>query len=170
MKPISKKARIAVNCSVNGADCRHEVSTSRVLADFLRDDLGLKGTKVSCGRSVCGACTVLIDGAPRAACSAFVFEADGCEIETVEGLEGKEGVPNPLQQAFIRRSAFQCGFCTSGMLMLLWGLLRDNPNPDRAEILRWVSSNTCRCTGYSLIVEAVEEAVHEMNRSREAAQ
>ena len=168
MTKISTDGRIALTCSVNGAPVDTELSTSRVLADFLRDNLGLKGTKVSCGRGVCGACTVTLDGVPRAACQAFAFEAEGAQVRTVEGLAGAEGELHALQAAFQARSAFQCGFCTSGMLMLLSAKLAEKPRPTRAEIVHWVSANICRCTGYALIVEAVEEAARTLATEKAA--
>ncbi|MCC6008124.1 MAG: (2Fe-2S)-binding protein [Rhodobacteraceae bacterium] len=134
-----------------------QVPTSRVLSDLLREDLALKGTNVACGRTVCGACTVLIDGVPRAACSTFAFEIEGAEVLTVEGLEGPDGL-DPVQQAFARLSAFQCGFCTPGMILLVRALLDEVPDPDTETIRAHISSNICRCTGYGLILEAVKLA------------
>lgn len=162
MSRISKDGRLALRCRVNGRPVTREIATSRTLADFLIHDLGLSGTRLSCGRSVCGACTVTLDGVARAACSTFAFEAEGADVGTVEGLAATDGTPDPLQAAFRRRSAFQCGYCTSGMLVFLRAKLAETPRPDRAEITRWVSANLCRCTGYALIVEAVEEAAAEL--------
>ena len=152
---------VRLSAVVNGAPVAAEVPTSRVLSAFIRDELGLKGTKVACARGVCGACTVLIDGVPRASCSAFAFEADGAEITTIEGI-GAPGRPDPVQAAFARLSAFQCGYCTSGMIVLARGLLARNPDPTRADVRHWISSGICRCTGYALIVEAVIEAAAEL--------
>ena len=124
---------------------------------MLRDRCGTHGVKVACSRAVCGACTVLIDGRPGASCALFAYQAEGATIETIEGLAGPEG-PHPIQQAFAEHAAFQCGYCTSGMIMLAAGLLRRDPDPDRDTILRTVSSNVCRCTGYAMIVEAIVDA------------
>ena len=119
------------------------------------------GVRVACARAVCGACTVLIDGLPAASCAVFAFQAEGTRIETVRGLT-RDGVPHPLQRAFARHSAFQCGYCTAGFLMLAKALLDTHPRPDRATITEWLSSNFCRCTGYATMIEAVEEAALEM--------
>lgn len=158
MTQLSETGDLSIAFTLNGLTVRREIQTSRVLSDLLRDDLGLTGTKPSCGRGVCGACTVLVDGTPRAACSTFAFEIDGASVRTIEGLEGGNGDLDPIQAAFARNSAFQCGFCTPGMIMLVRGLLDENPNPTRAQIREWISSNICRCTGYQMIIEAVEQA------------
>lgn len=144
--------------TLNGAEVVRRIPTSRVLVDLLRDDLGLKGTRLACGRTVCGACTVLVDGVPRAACSTFAFEVEGAEVLTIEGLEEADGTLDPVQRAFSEMSAFQCGYCTSGMILLTRALLDAHPDPDRATITEWISSNICRCTGYGLILEAVVRA------------
>ena len=107
---------------------------------------------------MCGTCTVLIDGRPTAACANLAFEIDGTHVRTIEGLEDADGNLDPIQEAFADLSAFQCGYCTPGMIMLARALLDRDPDPDRATITRWVSSNICRCTGYQLIIEAIEEA------------
>ena len=167
MTGISTKGRMALSCRVNGAEIAQQIPTSRVLSDFLREDLALTGTKPACGRTVCGACTVLIDGVPRAACSTFAFEAEGREVTTIEGLEQGNAL-DPLQAAFARKSAFQCGFCTAGMILLAKGLLAEHPRPSRAQVTEWISSNICRCTGYALIVEAIMEAADEMAQQEAA--
>ncbi|MDQ0314459.1 (2Fe-2S)-binding protein [Amorphus orientalis] len=161
MTAVSLDGRLDVHFTLNGNPVSVATTTNRVLADLLRDDLYLKGTKIACGRTVCGACNVLVDGTPRASCSTFAFEVDGCAVTTIEGLESSEGL-DPVQAAFARKSAFQCGFCTSGMIVLAKGLLAENPDPDRATIKDWISSNVCRCTGYQLIIEAIEEAAAAM--------
>lgn len=157
MSALSRDGRIDVRFTLNGKETAVSTSTNRVLADLLRDDLHLKGTKIACGRTVCGACNVLVDGTPRASCSTFAFEVDGCSVTTIEGLEQPDGL-DPVQAAFAKKSAFQCGYCTAGMIVLAKGLLAENPDPDRETIREWISSNVCRCTGYQLILEAVEEA------------
>jgi carbon-monoxide dehydrogenase small subunit len=164
---MSLPALIEVACSLNGRQRNLTVPPHRVLADVLRDELGLKGCKVACDAAVCGACTVLVDGAPTAACSTFAFEVDGAEVTTIEGL-GEPDAPHLLQQIFLERDAFQCGFCTPGMILTVEALLREHPNPDEATIREWLSGNTCRCTGYQMIVEAVQAAAVAI-RVRDAA-
>jgi len=149
--------RVHLDVDVNGERTETTVSTSAVLSDLLRDDLGLRGVRTSCERTVCGACTVLVDGTPTAACSTFAFDVDGARVQTVEGLS-RDGRLSPEQQAFAECGGFQCGFCTSGMLLLTKALLDEDPNPDRETIRAWISSNTCRCTGYEMILESVERA------------
>ncbi|MEU0649673.1 (2Fe-2S)-binding protein [Streptomyces umbrinus] len=143
------------------------VPSSTILLTLLREILNLNGTRGSCESAVCGACTVLVDDVPMAACSLFAFEVDGARVETVEG-QLVDGEPGPVQRAFIECGGFQCGFCTSGMIMLTTGLLREDPNPDRSKVVEWISSNTCRCTGYSMILESVERA-SELARSENGA-
>jgi aerobic carbon-monoxide dehydrogenase small subunit len=149
---------VTVDFHLNDQHVVREVPTARVLSDLLRDDLNLKGTHVACGRTVCGACTVLVDGIPRAACSTFAFEVDGTRVLTIEGVEEAGRKPDAVQRAFSRLSAFQCGFCTPGMILLVRALLHEHPRPDRATVREHISSNICRCTGYGLILEAVELA------------
>jgi carbon-monoxide dehydrogenase small subunit len=149
---------VTLDLTVNGEPRHLTVPANRTLASLLREDLGLTGAKLACSRAVCGACTVLIDGAPVAACAQFAFQVDGAAITTIEGLAGPGGTLDPVQQAFKEMSAFQCGYCTAGMILLARALLNENPEPDRATIVDWVSSNICRCTGYQMIVEAVERA------------
>lgn len=149
---------LSVHYTLNGRDTTDTVPSSRTLLDQLREAHGCRGVRGSCERGVCGACTVLVDDAPVASCATFLFDVDGARVETVEGLAGADGALSPQQQAFAECGGFQCGFCTSGMLMLTTGLLRANPSPQRAEIREWISSNTCRCTGYEMIFESVERA------------
>ena len=139
---------------VNGHDYGVEAPVGRTLAETLRDDLGLTGTKIACGEGHCGACTVLLDGRPVLACITLALECDGAEVRTVEGLaEGQQLAP--LQEAFLDHGAVQCGFCTSGMLMSATALLERDPKPDREAINKALEGNLCRCTGYNGIVEAV---------------
>lgn len=147
-----------ISLTVNGAVRECDVASSTVLADVLRDTLGLQGCKVACDQSVCGACTVLVDGHPVAACSSFAFASDGCAITTVEGLE-RNGVLHAVQSSFLENSAFQCGFCTSGMILSIVALLRTHPEPDDETIRDWLGGNVCRCTGYGAIVDAVRRAI-----------
>ena len=146
--------------AVNGT--RHEVAVEarRTLADVLRHDLGYTGTHLGCEHGICGACTVILDGAATRACLVFGVQADDCEVETVEGLaEGDE--LSPLQQAFSDRHGLQCGFCTPGFLMLATAFLREHPDPSDEEIREAMASNLCRCTGYQGILEAVRQAAGE---------
>ncbi len=147
-----------VEFELNGSLERHCVPTSTTVLDLLRNSCGKQGVRASCERSVCGACTVLVDDLPVAACATFAFDIDGARVETVEGLAAQDGTLSAQQQAFRECGGFQCGFCTSGMLMLTTALLRQNPQPNREEIRDWISSNTCRCTGYEMILESVERA------------
>ncbi len=143
--------------TVNGRAHEVEVESRRTLADVLRHDLGYTGTHLGCEHGICGACTVLLDGLPVRACLVFGVQADGCEVETVEGLES-EGRLNALQEAFSAHHGLQCGFCTPGFLMLATALLRENTDPTEEEIREAMSSNLCRCTGYQGIIEAVRAA------------
>ena len=142
---------------VNGEPREAAVEARRTLADVLRHDLGYTGTHVGCEHGICGACTVLVDGAPTRACLVFGVQADDCEIETVEGLADGDEL-NALQEAFSAHHGLQCGFCTPGFLMLATALLRENPSPSDAEIRDAMASNLCRCTGYQGILEAVRAA------------
>jgi aerobic-type carbon monoxide dehydrogenase small subunit (CoxS/CutS family) len=135
------------------------------LADFLRHELGLTGTHVGCEHGVCGACTVLVDGASARSCLMLAVQGDGAEVSTVESLAGGEGL-NVLQQAFRDRHGLQCGFCTPGMLMTLTELLRDNPDPSEAQVRDVLSGNLCRCTGYQGIVDAALLAAKRMRELR----
>jgi carbon-monoxide dehydrogenase small subunit len=139
---------------VNGAQVEREVPDNRLLLDFLRDDLGLTGTKEGCSVGVCGACTVLLDGRPISSCLALAVFADGCEVTTVEGLE-RDGALDPLQRAFIDCGGFQCGICTPGQLIAARALLNEHPQPSNDEIRAWMMGNLCRCTGYYKIVESI---------------
>ena len=144
-----------ITVTVNGETKTVSVEPRRMLSDFLRHDLRLTGTHVGCEHGVCGACTVLLDGKSVRACLAFAVQADGKTIETVEGLTPEHAPLNPLQQSLSEHHGLQCGFCTSGILMTLTELLRENPSPDEDTIRDAVSGNMCRCTGYQGIVDAV---------------
>ena len=143
--------------TVNGDRVERSVECGKSLAAFLRDDLGLTGTKVSCGVQVCGVCTVLVDGAPVSACTYFAADLDGRELLTVEGL-AREGVLHPLQQAFLDHQGMQCGFCTPGFLMMATALLERQPDPSEQDVLEYLEGNICRCTGYRPIVSAIRQA------------
>ncbi len=141
---------------LNGHERRVEAADHTTLSELVRA-LGLLGTKVSCDVQVCGACTVLLDGRPVSSCTTLAIEADGRSVETIEGLsDGRE--LHPLQTAFIERSAFQCGYCTPGMIVAAKALLDEDPAPDAERVRRWMDGNICRCTGYETIVEAVLDA------------
>jgi aerobic-type carbon monoxide dehydrogenase small subunit (CoxS/CutS family) len=147
---------LTVDVTVNGHRYERSVEARISLADFLRDDLGLTGTKLGCEHGVCGACTVLVDGKATRSCLMLAVQAAGREIETVEGLAtGRE--LTPLQDAFHRHHALQCGFCTAGVLMTTTALLNENGSPSRDEIREALSANLCRCTGYQTIIDAIAE-------------
>ncbi|WP_310451518.1 4-hydroxybenzoyl-CoA reductase subunit gamma [Sulfuritalea sp.] len=143
--------------SVNGKPREDAVADNTLLIDYLRDALGLTGTKQGCDGGECGACTVLVDGQPRLACSTLARSVAGCAIETIEGLS-HEGNLSRLQRAFHEHLGSQCGFCTPGMVMAAEALLRSNPQPDREQIRAALAGNLCRCTGYVKIVDSVEAA------------
>ncbi len=145
--------------TVNGQPVTGTVEPRRTLADFLREDLGLTGTKLGCEHGVCGACTVMLDGAPVRACLMLAVQARGASIVTIEGLRLAGGDLHPIQQAFAAHQGLQCGFCTPGMVISAYALLQDNPHPTEAEIRAGLSGNICRCTGYHGIVEAVKACV-----------
>lgn len=144
--------------TLNGRHVETEYEAEETLAEVLRDHLNLNGTKVSCEVQVCGACTVLVDGLPVSSCTYLAYEARGKNVTTIEGLEKPDGTLHPLQQAFIDDFAFQCGFCTPGMIMAAKALLDENPKPTRDEIIHHMDGNICRCTGYVPIVAAVQRA------------
>jgi carbon-monoxide dehydrogenase small subunit len=148
----------SIALTVNGRNHEIEVDARYTLADVLRDKIGLTGTHIGCEHGVCGACTVLLDGEPVRSCLVFAVQCDGCAIETVEGLAPDDATLHPLQDAFHRHHALQCGFCTPGFLMVAWAALRKNPNMADAELEEWLASNICRCTGYTSIVAAVKDA------------
>ena len=144
----------AVRLTVNGTERQARVMPRLLLADLLREEFGLTGTHLGCEHGVCGACTVLVDGEPVRSCLLFAVQADGCRVDTVEGLAGADGALHPLQEAFRARHALQCGFCTPGMLMTLTAYLREHSSPTESDIREILSGNLCRCTGYQNIVQA----------------
>lgn len=154
-----------IHLYVNDVLIEREVEDSLRLVDMLRDVLKLKGTKCGCGEGECGACTVLLDGKPVNSCLVLAVRADGRRVMTVEGLE-KNGKLHPLQEAFLECGAFQCGFCTPGMLMSSYALLTRNPDPTEDEIKLALSGNLCRCTGYTKIIKAVKLAGQKMKEER----
>jgi carbon-monoxide dehydrogenase small subunit len=146
-----------VRLRVNGAPVEVFAEPGRVLLDVLREDLRLTGTKSDCGLGVCGTCTVLVDGRPVSACLLLAWLADGRDVTTIEGLGGP-GALDPVQAAFAEVGAFECGFCTSGMIVTARALLDRVPSPGRETIVEFMSGNLCRCTGYADIVTAIELA------------
>ena len=146
-----------VRLTVNGVGVDVYAAVDRVLLDVLREDLALTGTKSDCGMGVCGTCTVLVDGRPASSCLLLACLADGREIVTIEGL-GHAGALDPVQAAFAEPSAFECGFCTAGMIVTARALLDGNPRPSRGDIVDYMSGNLCRCTGYADIIDAIERA------------
>ena len=148
----------AVTLKVNGVEHRRQAPVRMLLSDFLRHELRLTGTHVGCEHGVCGACTVLVDGRSARSCLMLAVQADGCEILTIEGIAKPDGTLHPLQEAFQRNHALQCGFCTPGMLTTLMELLADNPSPTEEEVKVTISGNLCRCTGYAGIVRAALDA------------
>ena len=150
-----------VRLTVNGAAYEAPTDVRRSLLSFLRDTLGLTGTKEACAEGECGACSILLDGRLVASCLIFAVEADGKSITTVEGL-ARPGAPHPLQQAFVAHGAVQCGFCIPGMLVAAQALLDQTARPTEAEIRHAISGNLCRCTGYQKIVQAIAAAAQAM--------
>jgi carbon-monoxide dehydrogenase small subunit len=143
-----------ITLKVNGINYAVNVEPRRTLVEVLRENLGLMGTKVSCNEGECGACTVLIDGRPAASCLVLAIDAEQKEIVTIEGMSAGEKL-HPIQKAFLKHGAIQCGFCTPGMVMSTKALLDDNPHPTALEVRRAISGNLCRCTGYQQIVDSV---------------
>jgi aerobic-type carbon monoxide dehydrogenase small subunit (CoxS/CutS family) len=155
---------IRVGVRVNGSREVGGAEPRTTLAEFLREELGLTGTHVGCEQGVCGACTVVLDGVAVRSCLVFAVQAEGCEVQTVEGLARDDGL-HPLQQAFWDAQALQCGFCTPGFLMTALVALRERSDWDRAELRERLSGNLCRCTGYEPIVDAVLAAAEAVRNS-----
>lgn len=156
-----------VNMTVNSEPREIAVEDHRSLLDTLREEVGLTGTKKGCDVGDCGACTVIVDGAPVNACLMLAVEAEGKSIETVEGLQSDVDALHALQDAFMRHGASQCGFCTPGVLMMAKNLLDENPDPTDEEIRFGLSGNICRCTGYTKIFDAVKAAARDLQRDME---
>ena len=152
---------VPTSITVNGKRYQNEVEPRTLLVYYLRDVLGLTGTHVGCDTTNCGACTVLLDGQAVKSCTVLAVQADGHEIQTIEGL-AQDGKLHPLQEAFWNEHGLQCGFCTPGMIMASVGLLSRNPNPSEDEIRTGLEGNLCRCTGYHNIVKAVQAAAQQM--------
>jgi carbon-monoxide dehydrogenase small subunit len=156
--------RVRVRLTVNGTVHEREVEPRLLLSDFLRHELALTGTHVGCEHGVCGACTVLVDGATARSCLAFAAQLDGASVTTVEGL-ARDGAPQPIHDAFHEHHALQCGYCTPGFLIAVYELLAENPAPTEAEVREALSGNLCRCTGYVNIVKAVLDAAARLRAS-----
>jgi carbon-monoxide dehydrogenase small subunit len=158
-----------VTVRVNGRERSGPAEPRTILADFLRDELGLTGTHLGCEHGVCGACTVLFDGHAVRSCLLFAVQAEGHDVLTVEGMAAEDGTLHPIQEAFSVKHGLQCGFCTPGFLMTVSELLAEEPHPDEDTIRAHLSGNLCRCTGYQNIVSAVLYA-SELMAEREAAE
>lgn len=157
-----------ISLSINGKKYEADVEPRLLLVHFIRDLAGLTGTHVGCETSICGACTVLLDGQAVKSCTLLAVQADGCELTTVEGLAA-DGQLHPVQEGFWEHHALQCGYCTPGMIMASCGLLNANPNPSEDEIRQGLEGNLCRCTGYQHIIEAVQYAAGKLKAQGAAA-
>jgi aerobic-type carbon monoxide dehydrogenase small subunit (CoxS/CutS family) len=151
----------AIQFTLNGESVRLEVDGDRRLLDVLRADLGITGPKYGCGDGICGACTVLVNNEAIPSCQISVKSVSGRDVVTIEGLE-KDGRLHPLQKAFIKHDALQCGYCTPGMIMKALGLLTENPQPTREDIISTMDDNLCRCGAHTRIVDAIQTAATEM--------
>ena len=156
-----------IELNVNGTEHELSVEPRTLLAHALRDELGYTGTNVGCETTMCGACTVRLDGDAVKSCTVLAVQADGAEVETVEGLSD-DGEFHPLQKSFQKEHGLQCGYCTPGMMMTALDFLEDNPDPDDAEIREALEGNICRCTGYQNILSAVKSAADDMGGASEA--
>ena len=159
---VSELVTEEITVTVNGEPVTAEVEPRLKLSDFLRYECGLRGVRVGCEHGVCGACTVQQEGRTVKSCLSYAVQADGAEIETVEGLADEDGSLHPIQEAFHETHALQCGFCTSGFVMAAKELLEENPDPSHEEIETGLADNICRCTGYQNIYDAVEQAAEKM--------
>jgi carbon-monoxide dehydrogenase small subunit len=160
-------AKHKIRVTVNGAAREGEVESRMLLVHFLRESLRLTGTHIGCDTSHCGACTVLLDGKPVKSCTVLAVQTDGRQVMTVEGLE-KDGKLDPIQEGFFQEHGLQCGYCTPGMLMTSYALLKSNASPSETEIRQAISGNLCRCTGYVNIVKSVQHAAAAMGAAAQA--
>lgn len=151
-----------IKLTINGKTTEEEVEPRLLLVHLIRDRVGLTGTHIGCESSICGACTVLLDGKAVKSCTLLAVQADGCNLTTVEGL-AVNGELHPVQEGFWEKHGLQCGFCTPGMLMSACGLLKENPDPTEDQIRHGLEGNLCRCTGYQNIVDAVKYAADKSN-------
>jgi len=152
---------------LNGRPTELDIEPQETLAEVLRNRCQLNGVKISCEVQVCGSCTTLVDGLPVSACTFLAYEARGRRVTTIEGLSDGERL-HPMQRAFIDEFAFQCGFCTPGMILAATALLAENPNPTDSEIVSYMDGNLCRCTGYRPIVQAIHRAAELMREGKAA--
>ena len=152
-----------IDVEINGTSYKRAVEPRLLLVHFIRDVAGLTGTHVGCDTSNCGACTVVVDGKSIKSCTMLAVQADGTHIETIEGL-AKDGSLHPIQQAFWDNHGLQCGFCTPGMIMQAYWMLKENPNPTEDEIKLGLAGNLCRCTGYQNIITSVKAAAKQMRK------
>lgn len=150
-----------LNFTVNGEPCEVAVQPYQTLLEVLRDELGLTGAKEGCGTGDCGCCTVILDGRPVTSCLVLALQAEGCTVQTVESLGDGEHL-DPVQRAFVRRGAAQCGFCIPGAVVMAHALLEENPHPTEEEIRWGMAGNLCRCTGYTKWIEAIQDVVQEV--------
>jgi aerobic-type carbon monoxide dehydrogenase small subunit (CoxS/CutS family) len=163
----SSAAQMTLRTRINGKEQELRIEPQETLAEVLRDRLHLTGTKVSCDVQVCGACTVLVDGLPVSSCTYLAYEVRGRDVLTIEGLAPSEAELHPLQQAFVDENAFQCGFCTPGIILAAKSLLDQKPDVSRDDIIEHMEGNICRCTGYRPILTAIERVQSELRRGRE---
>jgi carbon-monoxide dehydrogenase small subunit len=154
---------VKIEVTINGERYSHDVEPRLLLVHYLRDVVGLTGTHVGCETSICGACTVMLDGVAVKSCTLLTVQAHGGEITTIEGL-AKDGQLHPIQEGFWERHGLQCGYCTPGMILATYQLLQRNPNPTEADVRHSIEGNLCRCTGYQHIVEAVQYAAEKMKK------
>ena len=154
-----------ISVTVNGKRHEHDVEPRLLLVHYIRDVLQLTGTHVGCDTSQCGACTIIMDGAAVKSCTVLAVQANGSEIQTIEGL-AQDGELHPIQRGFWEEHGLQCGFCTPGMIMTSVDLLKNNPSPSEEEIRKGIEGNLCRCTGYQNIVKAIQYAAREMSGTR----
>jgi aerobic carbon-monoxide dehydrogenase small subunit len=154
-------SKLQVTTSINGEEVDFLCEPQQTLLEVLRETLGRTGTKEGCGTGDCGACSVLIDNRLVCACLVLAVEAQGCEIGTIEGIAGADGL-HPIQQKFLEHAALQCGICTPGLIVATKSLLEKHPDPDETTIRYWLAGNLCRCTGYDKIIRAVQAAAAEL--------
>lgn len=159
---------VKIRIKINGKTHQNSVEPRLLLVHYLRDVLGLTGTHIGCETSLCGTCTVLLDGAAVKSCTLLAVQADGCEVTTIEGI-AENGKLHPVQEGFWEEHGLQCGFCTPGMILASCALLKKNPDPSESDIRHALEGNLCRCTGYQHIVNAVQNAAHKLRRESMAA-
>jgi aerobic-type carbon monoxide dehydrogenase small subunit (CoxS/CutS family) len=157
-QPLDAEGKMTLTLRVNGRDHVVRARTHHTLLDVLRNELGLTGPREGCGIGMCGACTVLVDGAPLSGCLLLAGLAEGRDIETVEGMEAADGTLHPIQQAFVDHTAFQCSYCTPGFLLATKALLAEDPDPSREDAKHYLAGNLCRCGSYVKILDAVMDA------------